>query len=64
MVVERHKTDREIIYLKNNNIEEAIRHKLRKNDVYETYMHKIYNIIVGKTNYKLQDKAESDVIFH
>ena len=44
-------------YNKNKNIGETSHQKLRKRDVYETDMHKIYNIIVGKTNKKLQEKA-------
>ena len=37
-------------YLKEKNIDKAIRQKLRKKNVYETDTHKIYNIIVGQTN--------------
>ena len=44
------KMDAEMNYPKNNNIDEDIRQKLRKKDVYETDMHKIYNIIVGQKN--------------
>ena len=54
----------EMDYFKKNNIYKAIHHKMRKNDMYETYMHKIYNIIVGQTNEKLQEKAEFDATFH
>ena len=50
-------------HLKNNNIDKAIRHKLRKKDVYETDMHKIYNIILGRTNEQLQEKAASEATF-
>ena len=50
--VERPKTDEEMVYLENKNIEEAIHKKLRKKDVYETEMYNIYNIIVGQTNEK------------
>ena len=57
---DRPKTDADMTYPKNKNIDKAIRHKLRKKDVYETDMHKIYNCIVGKTDEKLQNKAESD----
>ena len=39
-----------MIYLKKNNIDEAILQKLRKKDVYKSDMYKIYNIIVGQTN--------------
>ena len=45
-------------YLENNNIDEAIRQKLRKKDVYESDMHNIYNLIVGQTNEQLQEKAD------
>ena len=31
--------------------------------MYETDMHKIYNLIVGQTNYQLKEKAESDATF-
>ena len=48
------KTDSEINYLKKKNTNEAIRQKMRKKDVYKSDMHKIYNIIVGKTNEELQ----------
>ena len=41
------KTDAQMTYLENNNIDESIHQKLRKKDVYETDTHKIYNIIVG-----------------
>ena len=44
-------------YLKNKNIDKAIRQKLSKKDIYETDMHKIYNIIVGQTNNQLKEKA-------
>ena len=55
--------DGEMTYLKNNNINEAIRQKLRKKDVYESYMHKIYNLIVGRMNEQLQEKAVLDATF-
>ena len=45
------------------NIVEAIRQHLRKKDVYESEMHKIYNIIVGQKNEQLQDKAASEATF-
>ena len=50
-------------HLKNNNIDKAIRQKLRKKYVYETNIHKIYNFIVGQTKEQLQEKAESDTAF-
>ena len=37
-------------YLEKKNTDEAICQKLRKKYVYETDIHKIYNIIVGQTN--------------
>ena len=55
---ERPKIDGEMTYLKKKNIDEAIRQKSRKKDVYKSDMHKIYNPIVGKTNEQLQEKAE------
>ena len=33
---------------------------MSKKDVYETDTHKIYNLIVGHTNKKLQEKVASD----
>ena len=38
---ERPKTDGEMAYLKKKNIDEAIRQKLRKKDVYKSDTHKI-----------------------
>ena len=58
--IERPKTDGEMTYLKQKNIDDAIRQKLRKKDVYESDMHNIYNIIVVQTNKHLQEKAELD----
>ena len=48
--VERAKTNVEVTYLNNNNIDKAIHQKLRKKVMYETNMLKIYSITVGKTN--------------
>ena len=48
---------------KKNNIDKSILQKLRKKDVYETEIHKIYNLIVGQINNKLQEKAASDANF-
>ena len=53
MGVERHKTNTDMNYLQKKNIIEAICKKLMNNDVYETDMHMIYNIIVVQTNKKL-----------
>ena len=53
----------EMTYLKNNIIGKAIRQKLRKKYLYKTYMHNIYNITVGHTNYKIKKKAVSDATF-
>ena len=61
--IERPKTDSDINYLKNKNIDEAIRQKLRNKDVYESDMHKIYSIIVGQTNEQLKNNLESDATF-
>ena len=60
---ERPKTDGEMTYLEKKNINEAILQKLRKKDIYESDMHKIYNLIVGQTNEQLQEKAASDATF-
>ena len=60
---ERPKTDGEMTYLEKKNIDEAIRQRLRKKDVYESDMHKIYNLILGQTNEQLQEKAASDATF-
>ena len=57
------RTDLEITYLNKNNIDEAIRQKLGKKDVYESYMHNIYNLIVGQTNEQLQDKSALDATY-
>ena len=48
MGAELSKMDAEITYLEKNNIDKAIRQKLRKKDVYKTDMHKKYNLIVGQ----------------
>ena len=63
LVTERPKIDGEMTYLKRKNINEAIFQKLMNKDVYESDMHKIYNLIVGQTNKQLQDKAASDATF-
>ena len=60
---ERPKTDEEMTYLEKKNIDEAIHQKLRKKDVYESDMQKIYNLIVGQTKEQLQEKAASDATF-
>ena len=60
---ERSKTDGEMIYLDKKNIDEAIRQKLRKKDVYTSDMHKIYNLILGQKNEQLQEKVASDATF-
>ena len=44
MGTERPKIDGEMTYLEKKNIDEAISRKLRKKDVYELVMHKIYNL--------------------
>ena len=60
---ERPRIDEEMTYLKNKNIDEAIRQKLRKTDVYKSDMHKIYNLIVGQTNEQLQENSALDATF-
>ena len=57
------KTDADITYLEKKNIGEAIYQKLSNKDVYETKIHKILYLIVGKTNEKLQEKAVLDATF-
>ena len=52
-VVERPKTNADMTDLENNNIDEVIRQKLRKKDVYKYDIHNIYNLIVGNTNEQL-----------
>ena len=37
-------------HLKKKNIDESILQNMRNKDVYESYMHKIYNIIVGQVD--------------
>ena len=49
----RPRTDGEMTYIEKKSIDEAIHQKLRKKDVYESDMHKIYNLIVGQTNEQL-----------
>ena len=61
--IERPKTDGEMTYLEKKNIDEATRQNLRKKDVYESEMHKIYNLIVGQKDKQLQEKAASDATF-
>ena len=63
MGAERPKMEGEMTYLKKKNMYEAIHKKIRKKDVYESDMHKIYNIILGKINKQLQEKESSDVTF-
>ena len=48
------KTDGEMTYVEKKNIDESIQQKLRKKDVYESDMHKIYNLILVQTNKQLQ----------
>ena len=57
------KTDAQMTYLDKKNIDEAIHQNMRKKDVYQSYMHKIYNLVVGKTNEQLREKAVSDATF-
>ena len=51
---DRPKTDGEMTYLKHIYLDEAICQKLRKKDVHESDMHKIYNLIMGQTKVQLQ----------
>ena len=60
LVTNRPKIDAQMSYLEKNYIDEAIHQNLRKKDVYESDMHKIYNLIVGQTKEQLQEKVESD----
>ena len=60
---DRPKTDGDMTHLKKKNIDEAIRQKLRKKDVHESDMHKIYNLIVAQKNEQLQDKTAPDATF-
>ena len=46
--------------LDKNKINEAISQKRRDKDVYESDMHKIYNLIVGQTNEQLKYKVALD----
>ena len=48
--MEHPKINSEITYLEKKNIYEVILQKLRKKDVYEPDMYKIYNLILGLTN--------------
>ena len=57
------KIDVEMNYPEKKNIDEAICQNLRKKDIYESDMQKIYNIIVGQTNEQLKEKAVSEATF-
>ena len=50
------KTDMKMVCLIKKSIEESLHKKLSIKDVYETDMHKIYNLIVGQINDQLQEK--------
>ena len=50
--------------MEKNDIDEAIHQNLRKKDVYESDMQKIYNLIMGQRNEQLQEKKVSDATFH
>ena len=50
----RSKTDGEMTYLEKRNIDEAIRKDLKKKDIYESDMQKIYNLIAGQINKQLK----------
>ena len=47
-------------HLWKKNINEATHQKLRNKDIYESDMHKIYNLIVVQTHEQLQEKATPD----
>ena len=57
------KIDGGMTYLQKKNIDEAIRQNLRKKNVYESEIHKIYNLIVVQANEQLQEKAASYTTF-
>ena len=61
--IERPKTDAEITYLQNKNINEAIHQNCTNKDIYESDMNKIYNIIVGQINEQLQENLLLDSTF-
>ena len=63
LVTDLPKTYGEMTYLKKKNTDEAIRQKLRKKDVYESFIHNIYNLIVGQKNEQLHEMAASDATF-
>ena len=63
LVIELPKNIRRDGLSKKKNIGEAICKNQRKKDVYQSDMHKIYNIIVGQTNEQIQEKAASDATF-
>ena len=63
MGTERPKTDVHMTYPEKKSTDEYICQKMRNKDVYKTDMHNIYNIILGHTKEKLQEKAESDATF-
>ena len=58
---ERPKTDGETTDLTKKN--KDTRQNLRKKYVYESDMHKIYNLIIGQMNKQLQEKAALDATF-
>ena len=55
-------TDADMNYLKKKNNGKDTHQKLRNKYLYETNMHKIYNIIVGQTDEQIQDKTVFDDI--
>ena len=54
LVTEIPKIDSEMTYLWKKNINESIHQNMSNKDVYESYMHKIYNLIVVQTHEQLQ----------
>ena len=55
--IENPKIDADMTYLEKKSIDEAICQNLRKKGNYQSNMYKIYNLIVGQTNEKLQGKV-------
>ena len=62
LVTDRPKIDGEMTYPEKY-IDESIHQNLRKENVYKSDMHKIYNFIVGQKNEQTQEKAASDTTF-
>ena len=63
LFIELPKTDVDMTYLYKKNINETNRQNLRKKDVYESDIYKIYNLMLGQTNEQLQEKFSSEATF-